>query len=201
MSLRTASLSIALTVLLAACARAPESSQPAAPAASQAPAAAGAAPTSGPGWTGLTSPTDVIAARDALMKEIEQLMIPLDSYTAGDKFNPDVLRANAAGVARLLKIVPHLFPPTTNLYEKDSKTPATLALPRLWQNFDAFTIMAQNAQKVADQAASTQDPVTLKQKALDIRAACAACHDAFLLTYKPEAASQKDASFDFGNFK
>ena len=188
-----APLGVVLTVMMAtACTQiAPEASRP----------ASQAAPTAGPGWTGLSKPTEIIAARTALMEEMEQLMIPLDSYTAGDKHDPDLLRANAAGVARLLKVVPHLFPPTTNLYQQGTKTPATLALPVVWQNFDSFYSLAAGAQEIAEEFASTQDPVALKPMALAIRGACKSCHDSFLLEYKPESVTEKDTNFDFGTFK
>lgn len=160
-----------------------------------------AAPVEGQGWTGLTNPMDVIAARGALMAEMEQLMIPIDSYTAGDVYDLDMLRENAAGVARLLTVVPHLFPPTTNLYDPDAEIPVTLAQPELWENFDTFYRLATAASGVADEASSTQDPEAFRQQGLAIRAACAACHDTFLLPYVPETVNPEEfQDFDFGTF-
>lgn len=189
----TATLGAALAGMLAIEAGiAQESSQP--------PPAADAASLTGPGWTGVTNPLDVIAARAALMSEIEQLMIPLDSFTAGDTYDLDMLRQNAEGVSKLLKVVPHLFPPTTNLYNADDEIPVTLAQADVWENFDVFTSLAAEAVKVADEASKTSDPEAFRQKALDIRTACAACHDSFLLTYEAPALSDEDENFDFGGF-
>src|SRR5690606_21261122 len=57
-------------------------------------AAATAQPdTSGePGWTGSTHPNDVIAARRALMLELQERMQPIDSHAAGEAADPDALR-------------------------------------------------------------------------------------------------------------
>ncbi|MDR3475274.1 MAG: cytochrome c [Devosia sp.] len=188
--LRSVSLVVAMAAMLTAAlaqGSSPATPDPAAPA--------------GQGWTGLTDPTGVIAARGQLMHEMEHLMIPLDSFTAGDKYDVGMLRDNAAGVSRLLKVVPHLFPPTTNLYKDTDALPATLALPAIWDNFDVFDGLATEASRVADDASNTADANALKQKALDIRTACAACHSAFVRAYQAPVVSSKDKNFDFGNFK
>lgn len=161
-----------------------------------------AAPTelAGQGWTCLADPAGVIAARGQLMLEMEQLMIPLDSYTTGDPYDVDMLRDNAAGVARLLQVVPHLFPPTTNLYKDTDTLPATLALPEILTNFDGFQGLATEASEVADDASNTADAEASRQKALDIRTACAACHSIFVRAYDTPAVSGNDKSVDFGAF-
>ena len=46
--------------------------------------AADAAPGNGQGWTGITKPKDVIAARQELMEHIEELMEPIDTITVKD---------------------------------------------------------------------------------------------------------------------
>lgn len=154
----------------------------------------------GAGWTSVTDPTGVIAARYALMLQMEQMMLPLDAYTAGEAYDLKELRANAAGIARLLKIVPYLFPPTTNLYDESTNTPLTIALPILWENFDVFESLAQETQKLAYEASRITDPEVLKQTAYDIRDACETCHESFLIPYQPQSVTAEDLNYDFGVF-
>src|SRR5512143_753761 len=79
--------------------------------------AADPAPTAGPGWTGVTRPQDVIAARQELMEHAEILMEPIDTITVKEVTNEDQLRTNATAIEAMLGALPHLFPPTTNLYD------------------------------------------------------------------------------------
>src|SRR5690606_36010810 len=59
-----------------------------------------------PGWTGMTDPDGVIAARQAMMFELEQLMRPIDSHAAGDAVDPETLRGAAQTIAAVLLAVP-----------------------------------------------------------------------------------------------
>src|SRR5690606_27446716 len=95
-----------------------------------------------PGWTGLTSPKAVIAARQALMTELERLMRPVDTHAATGTGDPAALREAAQSIAAMLQAVPHLFPPTTNLFDPAAESPPTLALPAVWENFAAFEQLA-----------------------------------------------------------
>src|SRR5215470_16075320 len=90
--------------------------------------AADVAPGQGPGWTGITNPMDVIAARQELMEHIELLMEPIDTITVKEVRNVEQLHINAEAIGAMLLAVPHLFPPTTNLFDPKAQTPATLAL-------------------------------------------------------------------------
>jgi len=159
--------------------------------------AADPAPKAGPGWTGLTEPEKVIEAREALMLEIERVMRPLDSYTVGDPADPEELRSSARTVSQMLLAVPHLFPPTTNLYDPKAETPKTLALPPIWQSFAAFEELAAAATRQADKVANMKTPGELKAGALALRATCDACHVTYLRPYVPSAVKQDDVNFDF----
>ena len=154
-----------------------------------------------PDAPGVTQPADIIAARTNLMLVLEQLMMPLDYFTAGDDYPLDVLQANANDIGTLLTVVPHLFPLSTNLYDPDAEIPETLALPAIWEDFATFQGMADAASATALAAASERDPDAFVTAALNIRAACTACHDQFVREYVPETVSDDDLNFDFGAFQ
>jgi hypothetical protein len=94
--------------------------------------AADPTPGQGPGWTGVTKPRDVITARQELMEHIELLMEPIDTITVKDVSNAEQLHTSAEAISAMLLAVPHLFPPTTNLYDPKAEEQATLALPSIW---------------------------------------------------------------------
>jgi len=93
--------------------------------------------------------------------------------------------------------VPHLFPPTTNLYDPKAETPVTIALPAIWQSFPAFYAFATAASESAASMASKTKTDDLKAAALSLRGTCDACHTPYLRAYVPETASPADEQFDF----
>jgi cytochrome c556 len=159
---------------------------------------ASAAPGDGPGWTGVTNPKDVIAARGELMEEIEHLMQPIDTFQVVDTDDLNGLRLAANTVHVMLLAVPHLFPPTTNLYDPKAETPATLALPAIWTDFDTFYRLAAAASKAAETMADTPaGKQQLRAEGLALRASCDACHALFLRPYHESKVSDADVNFDF----
>src|SRR5690606_1434628 len=122
-------------------------------------------PADDPAWTGVTHPSDVIAARQALMTEIERLMEPIDIARTGEQSDPAVLKETASTIATMLLAVPHLFPPTTNLFDPEAELPETIALPAIWENFEAFYALASAASDAATAMASTDDPAALPEAA------------------------------------
>lgn len=154
------------------------------------------APTSGPGWTGLTRPSEVITARQTLMTEIGRLMRPVDTHASGEPVDPAAIRAAAGAVAALLSAVPHLFPPTTNTYSDDPETP-TLALPAIWEDFESFERLAAASSAAAEALAAAPDGDALRTASLGLRATCDACHTPFLRPYVAEGVSSEDLDFDF----
>lgn len=159
--------------------------------------AADTEPGQGQGWTGVTNPKDVILAREMLMVELEELMKPIDTYTV-DKTVPEAtITRNAQTIAAMLQAVPHLFPPTTNLYDPGAEQPVTLALPKIWEEFAAFYAMALATSKTADALAHTAGNDALSKGADDLRESCEACHEVFELPYEPPKPSEEDLNFDF----
>ena len=160
--------------------------------------AADAGPGDGQGWTGVTNPKDVIAARGEIMEEMEHLMQPIDTFQVVDTDDLNGLRLAANTVHVMLLAVPHLFPPTTNLYDPKAETPATLALPAIWTDFDTFYRLAAAASKAAETMADTPaGKQQLRAEGLALRASCDACHALFLRPYHESKVSDADINFDF----
>lgn len=146
----------------------------------------------------LADPGEIIEARRLLMVESERLMKPIDSYTIGEPAEPAELRSLATTLEPMLLALPHLFPPTTNLYDPAVLDPPTIALPAIWQRFPAFRAMAENAEHAAaDLAATSDDPEALRAASMRLRTACDACHRAFTQPYTPPVVTDEDLEFDF----
>lgn len=154
-------------------------------------------PADGPSSTGKTHPRDIIAARQALMYEAEELMQPIDTYTVDGGEDPEALAAAADTIAAMLLAVPHLFPAATNLYDAAAETPVTLALPAIWEDFPTFYALASAASTAAESMADMTDGDELRTAALGLRAACDACHALYLLPYARPEVTEEDVEFDF----
>ena len=180
-----------LPCLLALAACGPRASEPAAP---PAPATTGAADA---GWTGRTHPEGVIEAREELMAHMEALMLPIDEMSIGRLKDPSRVRENAYVIGTMLHAVPHLFPPTTNLYDKTNPTPPTVALPAIWENFDAFYAQAEAAIQAAEALGSVKADADLPAAGARLRAGCDGCHALYLRKYEPPVVKPSDYEFDF----
>jgi cytochrome c556 len=151
----------------------------------------------GPSWTGVTRPMDVIAARQELMEHAEILMEPIDTITIKEVKNEDLLRSNAQAIEAMLTALPHLFPPTTNLYDYKVQEPKTLALPAIWRNFETFYKLATAASHAAEAMSETHGKQQLRSASLRLRASCDACHTLFLRPYTGPQFQDSDYEFDF----
>ena len=124
-------------------------------------------------------------------------MKPIDTYTVDKTISPKTITTNARTVSVMLLAVPHLFPPTTNLYDAEAAQPVTLALPKIWEQFPTFYAMAGATSKLADTLAHTTDADALHKGAEDLREACEACHEMFERPYQPHVPSAEELDFDF----
>jgi len=159
--------------------------------------AADVAPGQGPGWTGITNPKAVITARQELMEHIELLMEPIDTIQVKEVRDADRLRSTAETISAMLLAVPHLFPPTTNLYDPKVTMPATLALPTIWKDFATFYRLAGAASNAAQAMADTNGDEPLRAASRRLRASCDACHALYLRPYAPPKVLDSDYKFDF----
>jgi cytochrome c556 len=156
-----------------------------------------AAAVAGPGWTGLTDPEEIIEARRLLMTEAERLMKPIDEYSTGLPGDAAALRSAATTLESLLLALPHLFPPTTNLFDPAVLDPPTIALPTIWQRFAAFQTFAGSAERAAAALAAAEDGEPLRAASARLRAACDNCHTGFMKPYTPPQVTDEDLNFDF----
>ena len=160
-------------------------------------ASGAAADMSDPSWTGLTHPQEVILARQELMEFIEALMKPIDLITVDVPASSAVLKEHAEVITAMLTAVPHLFPPTTNLYDQSKAEQVTIALPAIWENFEGFHALAANAVKAGEAMAAAEGIEAQKKASVALRAACDACHAGFMRAYKGPEVQQSDLDFDF----
>jgi cytochrome c556 len=160
-------------------------------------AAEAAPPAGGPGWTGMTHPKDVIAARQALMQEIEHVMQPIDTAEVEDPADLAALASAARVISTLLLTAPHLFPPTTNLYDPKAPIPETLALPAIWNDFSTFYTLAAASAAAAKTMSETTGKEALRARGRSLRATCDSCHALYLRPYQPSTAGDADTGFDF----
>jgi len=159
--------------------------------------AADPVPGKGQGWTGVTKPRQVIAARQELMEHIEELMEPIDTLQVKDTNDLTTLKRNGEVITAMLLALPHLFPPTTNLYDPKAEQPETLALPPIWKNFESFYTLATAASTAATELAEAEGKPAVKTASLKLRASCDACHTLFLRAYVPPKVLDSDLNFDF----
>jgi cytochrome c556 len=113
--------------------------------------------------------------------------------------NVDQLHLQAEAVAAMLQAVPHLFPPTTNLYNPKGPEFPTLALPAIWQSFDTFYKLAMSASEAADEFAETKGDEPLRAASKKLRNSCDACHALYLRKYVPQKPGPEDYGFDFNS--
>jgi cytochrome c556 len=151
----------------------------------------------GEGWTGITEPEEVIEARRVLMIEIERQMKPIDAFTVGGQADVAALKSAAAAIEPMLLAFPHLFPPTTNLYDPSVLEPSTIALPAIWQDFATFRTLAEAAEAAAAATAAAEGAEPLRTAARNLRASCDACHTLFTEPYTPPQVTREDLEFDF----
>jgi cytochrome c556 len=97
----------------------------------------------------------------------------------------------------MLLAVPHLFPPTTNLYDPKAEIPATLALPAIWKDFPTFYKLAGAAADAAKAMSETSGKEPLHAAGARLRASCDACHALYLRPYQPSSVDKSDLDFDF----
>jgi cytochrome c556 len=151
----------------------------------------------GPGWTGLAQPEEVIEARRVLMRDAERLMKPIDSFSVGAAADPAALRSAAVTLEAMLLALPHLFPPTTNLFETTGREPPTIALPAIWDRFAAFQTFAASSEGAAAALAVAADGEPLLAASKRLRTTCDTCHRAFTKPYTPPVVTDEDRNFDF----
>ncbi len=129
-------------------------------------------------------PDDVIYGRQILMSEMEAQMAPIDRAAIGEEFDLESSRVRASGVSAMLGVTPYLFPPGTDMESTADGDMPSIALPAVWDNFEAFKAMADQSAQLAFDLSQTTDEAEFRTGAATLRAACNACHGAFMQAYE-----------------
>jgi cytochrome c556 len=131
-------------------------------------------------------PKDTIFARKILMGAIDIKMDEIETMLApGGKFEPAEAVEHSDTISIMLMSFPHLFPPSTNQWQPGADRDAaldTVASPDLWRNFADFYQRAQTASKLALDATKAKNGNEFKGLIVQLRAACNACHAAYMKT-------------------
>jgi cytochrome c556 len=146
---------------------------------------------------GLAKSAEIIEARRVLMRQIQQLMKPIDAFTVEETGDLPALRSAAAAIEAMMLAFPHLFPPATNLFDSSLSESPTTALPAVWDAFSTFRTFAETSERAAAAAAASTDAQSLRSAGRALRASCDGCHARFAKPYTPPRVTQEDLDFDF----
>ncbi len=129
---------------------------------------------------------DTIFARKTLMGAIDMNMDEIETMLAPEgKLELAEGQEHAETVSTMLMAFPHMFPPGTNQWTPNAeRDPAydTFASPDVWTNFTDFYQRAAAASKLAYDASRAKRADAFKPLIMELRAACNACHAAYLKT-------------------
>jgi cytochrome c556 len=129
---------------------------------------------------------DTIFARKILMGAIDMNMDEIETMLAAEgKLDLIEGREHAETISTMLMAFPHMFPPPTNQWKPGAdRDPATdtFAAPDVWANFADFYRRATIASKLAFDASRAKGADEFKPLVAQLRAACNACHAAYMKT-------------------
>jgi len=128
------------------------------------------------------SPKEIIVARKVLMGTIGDNMYPIDEMLETGKIDLDAAHLNLESISAMLLVFPHLFPPSTNLWNSNAKRdPATdtLADASIWESNSTFYGDAIAASKYAFAASRATSIGDFRKSARDLRLTCDGCHSTY----------------------
>ena len=128
---------------------------------------------------------DVVHARQALMDEMQVLMLPIDRARLGEAFDLADARVRAEAISAIMTAVPFLYPEGTDAESTEGNSYPSLALPAVWEHPDAFHEMAEHTAEVAFDLVVINDEGAFRARAAELREACNACHAMFQQGYEP----------------
>jgi cytochrome c556 len=138
------------------------------------------------GLTGASRPDDVIMARQLLMDAVEAEMTPIDLALGGRSVPLADLKSHAYMINTLLTAFPHLFPPETKPVPAPDGSPgATAATQAVWDDFEAFYTLSQDAATAAFDASQAGDLAAFSEPAKRLRAGCDSCHATYMRIADP----------------
>lgn len=128
-------------------------------------------------------PKDTIFARKIIMDSIGSNMDEIETMTSSpSKISMSEAHEHADMISVMLQAFPHLFPPATNQWKPDVARDAatdTFASPNVWSNYSDFYTRANDASRVALDAARAATEAEFRALAGKLRTACDACHASY----------------------
>ena len=131
------------------------------------------------------------------MEEIQHLMQPIDTFQVVDTDNLNGFRFAANTVHVMLLALPHLFPPTTNLYDLGPTRPRRSRYRRSGRISTRFTASPLPPRKPRKPWPTRPPASSSYAPRVALRASCDACHALFLRPYHESKVSDADINFDF----
>jgi cytochrome c556 len=139
-----------------------------------------------PGLTGIDRSDDVIAARQLVMDGIESEMMEIELGLESKAPHYEDLKARADRISTLLTAFPHLFPPQTKPGKAADGSPInTTATPAIWDDFDAFYVIAKDAATAAYDASQAGTADKLSEQVKKLRVGCDGCHARYMKVEPP----------------
>lgn len=129
-------------------------------------------------------PDSVVFGRQVLMAEMEGQLGPADLAAIGEDFDLGAAQRGASAVSAMLTATPYLFPEGTDADATANDDFPSTALPAIWENFESFRAMANQSSQMAFDLSQISDEAAFRAKAAELRAACNACHAAFMQAYE-----------------
>jgi cytochrome c556 len=129
------------------------------------------------------TPQDAILARKAMMTMLSDYFDRIEAALAADKLDVATGKDQADTISVMLMAFPHLFATNTNLWKPGADLdPATdtFASPDVWSKFADFYQRTAAASKFAYDMSRAENDNDFKATAMELRAACNACHAAYL---------------------
>jgi len=129
------------------------------------------------GLTGEAHAADLVQARQMLMDAVEEQMMAVEAALVGKEAKLLDLQNRVYQMNILFSAFPHLFAPQTQPPKgNDDPGYQTNALPKIWQNFEVFYDVVQNAAGVSLAASQAKDIAQFKAEMQKLRNACDSCH-------------------------
>jgi cytochrome c556 len=127
--------------------------------------------------------TDVIFARKTIMSSLCDKMMEIERMIAAGNIDAKTTRTHGRAMSVMLMAFPHLFPPSSNQWQRDvnpDPVAETLASPDLWTSFPDFYRQAAAAARAAAALSRADKAEDIKTYARELRIGCDTCHALYL---------------------
>ena len=136
------------------------------------------------GMMARTSPTDAIFARRLLMSAIGTNNDTLhDTFDGVFEYDQREVKHRLGAISDMLLAFPHLYrvEPDVWTQEEEDENPGTVTLssPAVWENWEGFITLAQQASDMALEASLASTPEAQKALTDKLEGLCESCHGTY----------------------